>query len=108
MDGHTPKTSDAQRLLELQRAAHRREGPPNARVRIDRLDRLDDMVRKRSESFADAISADFGNRSRFETALLETMVTLSAIRRPQNALVDGAGLSGSRSHLLARLCVDQA
>ena len=80
MDGHTPKTSDAQRLLELQRAAHRREGPPNARVRIDRLDRLDDMVRKRSESFADAISADFGNRSRFETALLETMVTLSAIR----------------------------
>lgn len=80
MDGHTPKTSDAQRLLELQRAAHRRDGPPNARVRIDRLDRLDDMVRKRSEAFADATSADFGNRSRFETALLETMVTLSAIR----------------------------
>ncbi|MDP3492090.1 MAG: coniferyl aldehyde dehydrogenase [Hyphomonadaceae bacterium] len=80
MDGHTPKTSDAERLLLLQRAAHRREGPPSARVRIDRLDRLDDMVRKRSESFADAISADFSNRSRFETALLETMVTLSAIR----------------------------
>ena len=80
MDGHTPKTSDAERLLELQRAAQRRDGPPNARVRIDRLDRLDDMVRKRSEAFADAISADFGNRSRFETALLETMVTLSAIR----------------------------
>jgi coniferyl-aldehyde dehydrogenase len=80
MDGHTPKTSEAERLLDLQRAAHRRDGPPNARIRIDRLDRLDDMVRKRSESFADAISADFGNRSRFETALLETMVTLSAIR----------------------------
>ena len=80
MDGHTPKTSDAERLLELQRAAHRRDGPPNARVRIDRLDRLDNMVRKRSEAFAGAISADFGNRSRFETALLETMVLLSAIR----------------------------
>ena len=80
MDGHTPKTSDAERLLELQRAAHRRDGPPNARIRIDRLDRLDNVVRKRSEAFADAISADFGNRSRFETALLETMVLLSAVR----------------------------
>ncbi len=80
MDGHTPKTSDAERLLELQRAAHRRDGPPNARIRIDRLDRLDNVVRKRSEAFADAISTDFGNRSRFETALLETMVLLSAVR----------------------------
>jgi coniferyl-aldehyde dehydrogenase len=44
------------------------------------FDRLDNVVRKRSEAFADAISTDFGNRSRFETALLETMVLLSAVR----------------------------
>lgn len=80
MDGHTSKMSDAERLLELQRAAHRREESPNSRVRIDRLDRLDEMVRKRGKAFADAISADFGNRSRFETGLLETMMLLSAIR----------------------------
>ncbi len=80
MDGLTSKMSDAERLLELQRAAHRREGPPSSRARIDRLDRLDEMVRKRGKAFADAISADFGNRSRFETGLLETMVLLSAVR----------------------------
>ncbi len=80
MDGHTPKTSEGERLLDIQRAAHRRDGPPPSRIRIDRLDRLDDMVRKRQEAFAGAISADFGNRSRFETSLLETMTVLSAIR----------------------------
>ncbi|MEQ1609318.1 MAG: coniferyl aldehyde dehydrogenase [Hyphomonadaceae bacterium] len=80
MDGQTSKMSDADRLLELQRAAHRREGPPPSRVRIGRLDRLHEMTRKRGNAFADAISADFGNRSRFETGLLETVVLLSAIR----------------------------
>ena len=80
MDGHTLNVTDAARLLDLQRAAQRKEGPPTARVRIDRLYQLEDMVRKRADSIADAISADFGNRSRFETDLLETMVLVSAIR----------------------------
>lgn len=80
MDGHTLNVTDAARLLDLQRAAQRKEGPPAARVRIDRLYQLEDMVRKRADSIADAISADFGNRSRFETDLLETMVLVSAIR----------------------------
>ncbi|RYG35516.1 MAG: coniferyl aldehyde dehydrogenase [Burkholderiales bacterium] len=80
MDGNTPKTSEGERLLDIQRAAHRRDGPPPSRTRIDRLDRLDDMVRMRQEAFAGAISTDFGNRSRFETSLLETMTVLSAIR----------------------------
>ena len=80
MDGQTLNVTDAARLLDLQRAAQRKEGPPTARVRIDRLYQLEDMVRKRADSIADAISADFGNRSRFETDLLETMVLVSAIR----------------------------
>ena len=80
MDGASQHVSDAERLLELQRAAHLREGPPSARVRIERLERLNEMVRKRADAFAEAISADFGNRSRFETALLETSVLLSSIR----------------------------
>jgi len=80
MDGHTPTVTDGARLLDLQRAAQRKEGLPPARVRIDRLYQLEDMVRKRADSIAEAISADFGNRSRFETDLLETMVLVSAIR----------------------------
>lgn len=80
MDGHTQHVSDAERLLELQRAAHRRDSWPSAKVRIDRIERLDTMVRERAEAFAEAIAADFGNRSRFETALMETAVLLSSIR----------------------------
>ena len=80
MDGHRRNSTDAARLLELQRAAQRKEGLPSARARIDRLYQLEGMVRKHADSIADAISADFGNRSRFETDLLETMVLVSAIR----------------------------
>ena len=80
MDGAGQHVSDSERLLELQRAAHLRDGPPSARTRIERLERLNEMVRKRSDAFAEAITSDFGNRSRFETALMETAVLLSSIR----------------------------
>lgn len=80
MDGTSPPATETARLLSLQRAAQRREGPPSARVRIERLAELEDMVRKRADAFADAISADFGNRSRFETSLLEIAVLISGIR----------------------------
>ena len=80
MDGTTPPATETARLLTLQRAAQRREGPPSAKVRIERLHDLENMVRQRADAFADAISADFGNRSRFETALLEVAVLISGIR----------------------------
>lgn len=80
MDGTSPPATETARLLSLQRAAQRREGPPSARVRIERLAELENMVRKRADAFADAISADFGNRSRFETSLLEIAVLISGIR----------------------------
>lgn len=80
MDGHAQHVSDAERLLVLQRAAQLREGPPSAKVRIDRIERLNTMIRERANAFAEAISTDFGNRSLFETALMETAVLLSSIR----------------------------
>lgn len=71
---------DVIRILELQRAVQKREGAPPLKVRRDRLKRLADMVRAKGDEFARAISDDFGNRSQFETALLESMVLLSSIR----------------------------
>jgi coniferyl-aldehyde dehydrogenase len=71
---------DAKRLLDLQRAAQVREGPPSLAVRRERLKQLGDLVRERQNAFAEAISSDFSNRSVFETALLETSVLLSAVR----------------------------
>jgi coniferyl-aldehyde dehydrogenase len=80
------QTSEAERILGFQRAEQRREGTPSLKVRRERLALLADMVRTRADDFAEAISADFGNRSRFETALLETMVLLSAIRHTRKQL----------------------
>ena len=80
MDGHSPPATESARLLHLQRTAQAKDRVPSSRVRTDRLYQLEDMIRKRADSFADAISADFGNRSRFETDLLEIMVLISAIR----------------------------
>src|SRR5262249_50492004 len=80
MDGQGNPSFGATRLLERQRAAQLAEGSPSLKVRRERLKAMADMVRANGEEFATAISQDFGNRSHFETALLETMVTLSAIR----------------------------
>jgi len=80
------ETSEAERILGFQRAEQRREGTPSLKVRRERLALLADMVRTKADDFAEAISADFGNRSRFETALLETMVLLSAVRHTRKQL----------------------
>jgi coniferyl-aldehyde dehydrogenase len=80
------QTSEAERILGFQRAEQRREGTPSLKVRRERLALLADMVRTKADDFAEAISADFGNRSRFETALLETMVLLSAVRHTRKQL----------------------
>lgn len=80
MDGLVGSTGEAAGLLDLQRAAQRREGAPTLRVRRERLKALGALVRSSGDEFAAAISADFGKRPAFETALFETMVTLSAIR----------------------------
>jgi coniferyl-aldehyde dehydrogenase len=74
------QATDTHRLLELQRAAQRRDGIPTAAIREDRLKQLAALVLANREAFATAISEDFGGRSSFETALLETMVTLTSIR----------------------------
>ena len=79
----TETSGEAARLLDLQRAAQRRDGPPSARLRSQRLTQLDEMVRDNAPVFAEAISNDFGNRSRFETSLLETQVVLSQIRHAE-------------------------
>jgi len=70
----------APRLMAMQRAAHRREGSPDAPTRRDRLKRLERLLKEYSDRFAAAISEDFGNRSETETALFETTSVIGAIR----------------------------
>ncbi|SHN16527.1 aldehyde dehydrogenase family protein [Cryptosporangium aurantiacum] len=49
-------------ILEDQRTAFLREGPPSAAVRRDRIDRLSLAVLEHADELAEALMADFGNR----------------------------------------------
>ncbi len=59
------------------RAAFAREPDPPLALRRQRLKILLALIADNEAAIADAISADFGNRSRFETALAEIFVTLA-------------------------------
>jgi len=49
-------------ILDKQRAAFLRDGPPSAEVRIDRLDRCIGLLVDHQEEIADALNKDFGSR----------------------------------------------
>ena len=63
-----------------QREAFAREMNPSLSVRRDRLDRLLRLTATHEDAIIDAVSADFGHRSRHETDLADIFVVLSAIR----------------------------
>lgn len=66
-------------LLAMQRSAFLRAGAPSLRQRRERLARLRAIVLAHREAVETAISADFGNRSRHETAILELVGVIQAI-----------------------------
>ncbi len=76
--------TEAERLLHLQRAAHRRDGAPPKALRRDRLRRLGAIVSDNLPEIGRAISADFGNRSLVETQLLEGAGVLNAVRHARH------------------------
>src|SRR5689334_19982528 len=67
-------------LCAAQRQAFLREGPPDYARRRENLNKLLELTLANEERIADAISEDFGNRSRFETALAEIFVVISGIK----------------------------
>lgn len=69
-----------QKTFADQRTAFAGEMCPSREVRLDRLDRLLRLTEKHQREISDAISADFGHRSRHETDLAEIFVVLSGIR----------------------------
>jgi acyl-CoA reductase-like NAD-dependent aldehyde dehydrogenase len=68
------------RILETQRVAFLSNGQrPLAQRRAD-LAKLGTATKAQASRLADAISADFGNRSRYETELAEVVPVLAAVR----------------------------
>jgi coniferyl-aldehyde dehydrogenase len=77
---------EARRLFDLQHAASRRGPSADLRLRKDRLERLRALIADNEAAFAEAISKDFGVRSRAETELLEIVPTLNAVRHARRHL----------------------
>src|SRR5438067_2220081 len=73
-------------LCAAQRQAFLREGPPDYTKRLENLNKLLSLTLANEERIADAISRDFGHRSRFETALGEIFVVIAGIKHARKHL----------------------
>ncbi|MBX9870981.1 MAG: coniferyl aldehyde dehydrogenase [Burkholderiaceae bacterium] len=94
--------------LKKQRAAYFANPVPDHAARCADLRKLERFVREHQDAICDAISADYGNRSRHETLLTEVMPVLKSIHhtlkhlkrwmRPQRRGVDrlAFGLASNR------------
>lgn len=75
-----PAESVLRALLDRQRAAFLRDGPPSAEVRIERIDRCIGLLVDHKEDIARAAAADFGHRSHDETTFADTMVAIASLK----------------------------
>jgi coniferyl-aldehyde dehydrogenase len=66
--------------FQRHREAFARDSHPSAAARMDLLGRLEKLVFDHQDEWAEAISRDFGARSRHETQLLELFPSLEGIR----------------------------
>ncbi len=73
-------SSDMQRILEAQRAAHIAAGAPSAKKRIDWINRSIALLVGHQKQIADAISQDFGHRSHEQSLLADVMGSISALK----------------------------
>ncbi|MDQ3564120.1 MAG: coniferyl aldehyde dehydrogenase [Pseudomonadota bacterium] len=67
-------------VLNRQRAAFLRDGPPSLAQRRSDLMKLKRALQERREDFVAAINADFGHRSRQETSLLEMATVVDGVK----------------------------
>jgi coniferyl-aldehyde dehydrogenase len=79
-------TDELRATLERQRAAFLEAGPPALAERLADLARLKSAIRDKAEAIAQAISADFGNRSRHESLIAEIFTSLAGIRHASRHL----------------------
>ena len=67
-------------ILAHQKAAFVRDGVPSARTRIERLDKSIDLLRTHREALCDAMSADFGHRSRDQSIFADIGASMDALK----------------------------
>ena len=81
-----PVVSDLDALLAAQRAAAMAELPVSAAVRKDRLTRAAMMIRDHADRFCDAMSEDFGHRSREQSLLTDIAGSIAPLTHARKHL----------------------
>ena len=105
-----PLAERLQSTLAQQRASYRAHPVPTLAERRDDLKRLQAFLREHEVALCDAISADYGHRSRHETRLAEIAPAVDGIShvlrhlkgwmRPQRRHVDWLSFPGARNRLI--------
>lgn len=67
-------------LLQRQKQAFLQEGKVSAPTRIDRIERLINLVVKHQEALCEAMAADFGHRSRHQSLMADVYATLESLK----------------------------
>jgi len=73
-------------LLDKQKAAHLRDGPPSAEKRIERLDRCILLLVEHRKAIEDALVADFGARSPTATAFTDVASSIGPLKHARDHL----------------------
>jgi len=82
--GHDAASMNA--LLARQKAAHLRDGAPDARLRKDRLDRCINLLVDHRADIEDALNTDFGSRSREATAFTDVSGSIGPLKHARDHL----------------------
>lgn len=77
-------TAELLGLLEKQRRSFVSDGPPNAAVRRNRIDRLLAMVLDNTDAFTEAMAEDFGTRSRAASLATEMVGMIPVIEHTRS------------------------
>ena len=82
--GHDAASMNA--ILARQKAAHIRDGAPNAGLRKDRIDRCIGLLVDYRSQIEEAVNADFGSRSREATAFTDVAGSIGPLKHARDSL----------------------
>lgn len=72
--------TDITELLSNQKKAFLKEGVVTAATRVDRLSRVHDLIGRNRSQIVEAVSADFGNRSRHQSQMSEILASMDGLK----------------------------
>lgn len=79
-------SDDIRTLLDRQRAAFLKDGPPSAALRIDRIDRAIGLLVDYQDEIANALNEDFGNRSKHQSLFTDVASSITPLKHARKNL----------------------